>query len=170
MDLPRACDTLNHNLIAEKLKAYCLNLNVASFIKSGLTIRHQSCKIGDSFSKWERIIAGVPQGSILGPLLLSIFINDIFLYNENLDLYNYADDSTLYASGEFLSIIIANLKADFLRISRWFHEDFLILNPDKCTFSFTCNGTTIESSKEEKVLGVKIDITIRHNVTLGIYD
>ena len=51
MDLSRACDTLNHNLIAAKLKAYGLNLNAASFIKSGLTNSHRICKIGDSFGK-----------------------------------------------------------------------------------------------------------------------
>ena len=68
----------------------------------------------DSFSEWERIIAGVSQGSILGPLFFNIFINDVFLYIEKSDLCNYADDSTLYASGA--SIIIEKLKADFLNL------------------------------------------------------
>ena len=121
MDLSKAFDTLNHNLLVAKLKAYDLNLNAASFIKSYLTNRYHRCKIRDSFIEWERIIARVPQGSILGPLLFNIFINDIFLYIENSDLCNYADDSTLYASGESLFIIIEKLKADFLRISKSFH-------------------------------------------------
>ena len=167
MDLSKVFDTLNHNLLVAKCKTYGLNLNAALFIKSYFTNRYQ-CKIGDSFSEWERIIAGVLQGSILRPLLCNIFINDIFLYIENLDLCNYADDSTLYASGESLSIIIENLKADFLRISKWFHGNVLVLNRDKChfmvlgdsncTYSFTCNGTTIKSSKEEKVLGITTEI------------
>ena len=114
-NLSKAFDTLNHNLLVAKLKAYGVNLNAASFIKSYLTNIYQHCKIGDSFSEWERIVAGVPQGSILGPLLFNIFINDIFLYIENSDLSNYADDSTLYASGESLSIIIENLKGDFFK-------------------------------------------------------
>ena len=59
------------------------------------------------------------------------------MYIENSDLCNHADDSTLYASGESLSIIIENLKADFLRISRWFHGNFMVLIPDKCHFMGT---------------------------------
>ena len=103
MDLSKAFATLNHNLLVAKLEAYGLDLNAASFIKSYYTNRYQRCKIGDSFSEWERIIAGVAQGSILGSIFFNIFINDIFLYIENSDLCNYADDSTLYASGESLS-------------------------------------------------------------------
>ena len=102
-----------------------------------------------------------------GPLLFNTFINDIFLYIENSDLCNDADDSTLYAFEESLTIITENLKADFLRISKWFHKNFMVLNPDKCHFmvlgdanctcNFTCNGTTTESCKEEKVLAMTND-------------
>ena len=96
MDLSKAFDTLNHDLLVAKLKAYGLDSNVALFIRNYLTNRYQRCKIGDSFSEWERIIAGVPQGSIFGSPLFNIFINDKFLYIENSDFCNYADDSTLY--------------------------------------------------------------------------
>ena len=95
-------------------------MNVALFIKSYLTNRYQCCKIEDSLSEWERIIAGVPQGSILGTLLFNIYINDIFLCIENWDLCNYAHDSTIYASGESLSVVVENRKADFLRILNGF--------------------------------------------------
>ena len=177
MDLSKAFGTLNHNLLLAKLKTYGANLNTASFIKSYLTNKYQRYKIGDSFSELKRIMAGVPQGPILGPLLFNIFINAIFLYIENSDFCNYADDSTLYASGESLFIITENLKADFLRISKWFHENCMIINPDKChfmvlgdsncTYNFTCNGTTIESSKEEKVLGITIDDKLIFTSHLG---
>ena len=95
MDLSKGFDTLNHNLLDAKLKADGLVLNPASFIKSYLTNRYQRCKIGDSFSEWERIITGLSQGSILGPLLFNSFENNIFLYIEHSDLCNYGDDSAL---------------------------------------------------------------------------
>ena len=160
MDLTKVFDTLNHNQPVAKLKAYGLDLSAALFIKSYLTNKYQRCKIGDSFSELERIITGVPQGPILGPILFNIFINDIFLYIENSDLCNYADGSSFYAFGNSLSIIIGNLTDDFLRISKWFHKYFMILNHDKChfmvlgdsncTFHFTCNGTTIGRCKDRK--------------------
>ena len=60
MDLFKTFDTLNHNLLVAKLKAYGLNLNAASFKESYLTNRYHRCKIWDSFSKWEKITAAVP--------------------------------------------------------------------------------------------------------------
>ena len=100
-----------------------------------------------------------------------------FLHIVNSDLCNYAGDGTLYASGESLSIIIENLKANSSWISKWFHKNFMVLNPDKfhfmvlgdsnCTCNFTCNGTTIERSKEEKVLGIMIDDKLTFTSHLG---
>ena len=171
MDLSKAFDTLNRGLLIAKLKAYSLDLNAVSLIKSYLTSRYQRCKTKDSFNEWKIITVGVPQGSILGPVLFNIFITDIFLYIENSD-FCYADDSTLYASRESLSIIIEKLKVGFLRIgflriSKWFHENFMVLNPNNCHFvvlsgsnctcKFTSNSTTIEYSKEEKVSDISID-------------
>ena len=67
MDLYKAFGTLNHNLLLCKLKAYGFNKNALTFIQSYFTNRHQRTKVGDKFNKWQKISAGVPQGSILGP-------------------------------------------------------------------------------------------------------
>ena len=101
MDLSKAFDSLNHDLLSAKLKAYGIDNNAVSFMRGCLTNRLQLCKINNSFSKWAKISAGVPQGSMLGPLLFNIFINDMFLFLQKCDLANYANDSTMSTSDNY---------------------------------------------------------------------
>ena len=153
IDISKAFATLNHNLLVAKPRVYGLVSSTALWIKRYYTNRYQHCKIWDPFSEWKRIIAGVPQGSNLRPLFLNIFTNDIFLYiyfTENSVLCNYVNDSTHYVSGQSLHIIIKNFKANFLMIFKLFHENVMVLNPDKYrfmvldnpnyTYNHTCNG------------------------------
>ena len=80
MDLFEAFDTLNHKLPFKKLQAYGFDKKSLSFIESYFTNRKQRTKIGDSFRKYQRIITGVTQGSILAPLFFNIFINDLIYF------------------------------------------------------------------------------------------
>ena len=70
------------------------------------------------FSEWRKIICGIPRGSILGPLLLNIFINDFFF--SKCDIYNFADASTMYSCNKLLSKILANLRFDLKNVLMWF--------------------------------------------------
>ena len=128
MDLSKAFDSLNHELVLAKLKAYGLDSNSVTFMKSYLTNRLQRCKINNSFSEWGKVLNGVPQGSILGPLLFNIFLNDIFLSLQKCDLANYANDSTLYTSDKSISNIMNSLSHDFTILSKWFYNNFMVLN------------------------------------------
>ena len=128
MDLSKAFDSLNHDLLLAKLEAYGLD-NAVSFMRSYLTNRLQRCKINNSFSEWAKISAGVPQRSIVGSLLFNIFINDIFLFLQKCDLTNYADKSD-----KRVSSIINSLRHEFTILSKWFYNNFMVLNPDKCSF------------------------------------
>ena len=134
MDLSKAFDSLNHELLLTKLKAYGLDSNSATFMKSYPTNRLQPCKINNYFSEWGKVLNGVPRGSILGPLLFNIFLNDIFLSLQKCDPANYADDSTLYTCDKSISNIMNSLNHDFTILSKWFHNHFMVLNPDKCSF------------------------------------
>ena len=166
MNLSKAFDTLNLNLLLCKLKAYGFDTNALTFIQRYFSSRRQRTKVGDKFSKWQNISTGVPQGSILGPLLFNIFINDLFLFIETTTLYNYADDNTMYSSDKNANIVISRLRHDFAIISEWVYENYMVLNADKCHYltigfnepfpDFSFNDTIIENINEEKILGIVI--------------
>ena len=97
MDLSKVFDTTNHNLLLVKLEAYGLSLDSLRYICSYVNRRLQRTGENNSFSLWKDIIAGVPQGPILGPFPLNIYINELFLFNGAEFLGNYTDDITLYS-------------------------------------------------------------------------
>ena len=167
MDLSKAFDTINHDLLLAKLKAYGFSHNALAFMLSYLKNRSHRVNINSNFSTWEEIIAGTLQGSLLGPLLFNIFINDIFYFEDKSYLSNYADDNVLYAFGSNLTEVKDKLSQDLLKLSEWFTENFMILNLGKCHYMClgkdAVNGilkfcdVELKSSELETVLGIEID-------------
>ena len=134
MDLSKAFDTLNHNLLIAKLGAYEFDTKALYYIKSYLDNRKQRVRVNSNLSSWQEIIAGVPQGSILGPLLCNIFVNNLFLFGSSSKPSNYAYDNTLYNSDYNLEEVKEVLFNDFSKVTEWFFENYLVLNAEKCNF------------------------------------
>ena len=95
-DLSKAFDCLNLGLLIAKLEGYGFSHASRILICSYLSSMKQRTKINNVYSEWTEINTGVPQGSILGPLIFNIYINDIFLFVDEVEITNYADDTTPY--------------------------------------------------------------------------
>ena len=121
------------------------------------------------------IFKGVPQGSILGPVLFNIFLNDIFLFVNKCDLYNYADDNTLSKSDKSLDTVISALEYDSKSLISWFSLNKMQANPEKFqaiaigpkthsqNITFNLNNNTIKCDDEVKLLGITIDFKLNFN-------
>ena len=128
MDLSKAYDCIPHDLIIAKLHAYGVRIKSLKLLFSYLTNRKQRVKVNESFSEWVKIIIGVPQGSVLGPLLLNIFINDLFLTIEDDDFCNLADDNTLYKCCKSVDEAKQKIESQCNLIIRWFVDNSMKMN------------------------------------------
>ena len=175
MDLSKAFDCLPHDLTLSKLKAYGLSENSCKLVKSYLTDRRQRVRVGQSHSSWQNTTKGVPQGSILGPLIFNIFMNDIFFFTTKTTLYNYADDNTLSYSHKNTDTLKHVLEQESDTLIKWFNVNQMQANPDKFQAiavgrgahdrleSLTINNTTIHCEESVKLLGIDIDFMLNFN-------
>ena len=129
-------------------------------LHSYLTKRKQRVKLNGTYSSWSEILFGVPQGSILGPLLFNIFLCDLLKFFPDVDIANYADDNTLHSSNINLNKLLHDLEKISDTLFKWFTHDLLKANPEKShllTNSAQKIQINISNSKCEKLLGIHID-------------
>ena len=135
MDVSKAYDCLPHDLHHDlKLEAYGLDMASLSLLKNHLTNCKQRTIVGSSYSDWFEFLRGIPQGSILGPLLFNIFINNIFFETQKSNICNFADDNTLYFCSQDLQTVIENLTYDVKNVLTWFKINSMKANPEKFQF------------------------------------
>ena len=128
-------------------------MSALRFVHSYLKNRMQRTKINSEYSYWEEVMFGVPQGSILAPLLFNIFLCHLFLIMENIDIANYADDNTPYTTGNSIEEVIQKLENTTKTFFQWFSDKQMKANPDKCHFICNSNSEvslTIETQKLKK--------------------
>ena len=130
-DLSKAFDRLIHDLLIAKLSAYGFDYNSLKLIYSYLTNRLQRIRINSKYSSWNDIIYGVPQGSILGPLLFNIYLSDLFISCKNSNIANYADDNSPYSCSVDIESVISQLESDTEILLHWVSINGLKANPDK---------------------------------------
>ena len=159
-DLSKAFDCINHELLIAKLDAYGFDKNALKFIHSYLTERKQRTNV-NFLSTWKTVTSGVPQGSILGPLLFNIYLNDMFFFLHNINITNFADDTTPYEINQTVQGLIEKLTEDVTVLNIWFENNFMKSNDDKCQLITTKEHTSvkigndiIKSSNSVKLLGI----------------
>ena len=158
-------DSLLHDILIPKLAAFGFDYESLTLIQSYLSNRKQRTKVNKTYSTFSDIIFGFPQGSRLGPLLFNIYICDTFYDNTDCDIVSYADDNTPYRSSFSLDKVINKLETCTNILFKWFHENHMKANADKCHLLVTTKRVVsaniaefvINNSKEEKPLGIKID-------------
>ena len=122
-DLSKAFDCICYDLLISKLNAYGSYLPALKLIKDYLQNRKQITKIESCYTNLEDITSGVPQGSILGPLLFIIFLCDLFLEDENNYFAIYADDTTPYFVGSTAAEVLENLSCLTKKLFSWFAKN-----------------------------------------------
>ena len=131
MDLPKVFDCIPHDLIIAKLNAYGLDENALVLVYSYLKKRKQSVRINNVYSSFQEIVSGVPQVSVLGPILLNFYINDLFPFIKQATMYDYADENTRAFFSKYLPDLVNVLENEADIALSWLEQNEVIANPNK---------------------------------------
>ena len=167
VDLSKAFDSVCHPLLLAKLKAYGFTDDALELMTAYLLGRRQRVKLDGAYSQWRPIRSGVPQGSLLGPLLFNMYVNDLNYFVANTSLRLYADDTTEYASDASPIVLQSVLNSDLSVLSRWFARNYLQINaaktqavaigPSLYEYEFHLNDKIVVTEDTLKILGVILD-------------
>jgi hypothetical protein len=157
LDLRKAFDTVNHPRLLNKLPSYGINDVDLMWVSSYLFARTQVVNFERTLSEENYITHGVPQGSILGPLLFALLINDVGTDMSQCKIILYADDTVIYFSDKNASIIESTLNEEVNRFAICMRDNHLTLNLKKGKTDFVLYGTAKKLSKELHKINIRIN-------------
>ena len=131
MDLSKAFDCVPHDLLITKLAAYSVDENLLMYIYSDLSNRKQCVRINNVHSKFQNVISGVPQGSIVGSALFNCFFNDFFYFIDKASVHNFADDNSLSAFESNIKNLKLIVESESKAAISWFQSNKMIVNLGK---------------------------------------
>ena len=171
IDLAKAFDTIDHDILIAKLQHYGVRGVALSWFYSYLHDRKQYVYVNDASSCLNNVTRGIPQGSILGPLLFILYVNDIVNSSTLLNFILFADDTNLFHSGQNLATLTHAVNGELIKVSNWFRSNKLSLNVKKtnyiifgkkrrklnCNVKIAIDTNIIEETQSVKFLGVLLD-------------
>ena len=185
LDLRKAFDLVDHVILLHKLELYLQNTHTVSLIKSFLQNRTQKVFLDGQCSQEGPVLCGVPQGSILGPLLFCLFINDlpIRISNDDVNCDLFADDSSLHTSSKNIETVESSLQHSLNEVFDWCTMNRMVLHPKKTkamvitsrqkhqlqplTLKLQINNETVEQVSNHRVLGIMVDQELRWHVHIN---
>ena len=153
LNIKKAFDTVNHNILLKKMYYYGIIENELEFFESYLRNRIQYCNIDGSTSGYRYASFGVSQGSILGPLLFLLYVNDLQCAIQGIDVAMFADDTSLSRTFKNVSELKNELITSFINICEWLKANKLSLNTVKTYFMI------IDTSKRQENLDTSPETT-----------
>ena len=165
IDLPKAFDCLHHELLTAKLDAFGFDIKSVKSIQQYFSNRKQRVKVGNAYSSWIEIFHGIPQRSILGPLIFNIFLCDLLGFLKGVAVASYADDTTPYTANKTNDLVIKEIEHFSEVLFKWFDFNYMKINSGKSHTLFSGNDNlsanidnhTIISENKNGLLGIILD-------------
>ncbi len=167
LDLAKAFDTVNHNCLISKLQNFNLSANALTWMISYLTKRKQCTRVVDKCSSFASCPIGVPQGSILGPILFSFYINDLPQVCPGVNVVMYADDTVLFVHARTKELVASKLTSAMVEVLNWLNKSRLSLNVSKTVCMYFTAGKH-NSVNPDIVFNVEAIKCVTHVKYLGI--